>query len=343
MVKDVNDKLTWQTLSITENLSHSNINLITKKGAATEKNYRWKFNVLRTWANDNDQLITELTVDDAISFIHSLINQKMAYGTIKSFFSFLNITNIARSETGLPFSETQAAKHAYTMLGNAIPKELSQPLASLHDILTAIETLPSDTPRTMAGKTACVIMLCLGCRPCEVAVENIIPYTMKWDTVSLSFEALAKEKRSGQKVKKRFTIRRTESTFCPISTYTDYRHYLQTHYDIPLTQNNSLFYCLQRHIQIPTKTTLSNWVKEFIHQDASLTSFTTYDLRSIITSATNTSHDLAAALDLGHWSNAKTFLTHYWVSKDTVTAVDVANIASSMTLRSTTQRIGSDQ
>jgi hypothetical protein len=335
--------MTWKSLAVTENLSPLNVALITKKGAATEKHYKWKFNVLRTWANNNNILITDITIDDAISFINSLITQKMAYGTIKGFFSFLNITNIGRRETGVPFSETQAARHAYTMLGNAIPRELSQPLASLHDILTAIQTLPTDTPRKVAGKAVTIIMLCLGCRPCEVAVENIIPYTVIWDDTSLSFEALAKEKRSGQKVKKRFTIQRTDSTCCPITAYTSYRTYLQTQYDIPLSHNDSLFYCLQRQSQIPTKTTISNWVKEFIHQDTSLASFTTYDLRSIITSATNTSHDLAAALDLGHWSNAKTFLTYYWVRKDTVTAVDVVNIASSMTLRSTTQRIGSDQ
>jgi hypothetical protein len=343
MVKNLNDALTWKTLSITENLSTANVALITKKGTATEKHYRWKFNVLRTWATNNNRILTELTIDDAISFLNHLITQNMAYGTIKGFFSFLNITNIGRSETGLPFSETQAAKHAYTMLGNAIPKELSQPLASLHDILTAIDTLPSDTPRTIAGKAATIIMLCLGCRPCEVAVENIIPRTIKWDTTSLSFDALAKEKRSGQRVKKRFTIQRTDSAYCPITAYATYREFLQHQYDIPLTRNDSLFYCLQRQHQIPSKTTISNWVREFIHQDPSLSSFTTYDLRSIITSATNTSHDLTAALDLGHWNNAKTFLTHYWVRKDTVTAVDVDNIASSMTLRSTTQRIGSNQ
>jgi hypothetical protein len=343
MVTDINNQMTWQTLSVSENLSPTNVALITKKRMTTEKNYRWKFNVLRTWANKNHRILTDLTINDAISFINSLITQKMAYGTIKSFFSFLNVTNVGRTETGVPFSETQAAKHAYTMLGNAIPKELSQPLASLHDILNAIQTLPTNTPRTVAGKAVTTIMLCLGCRPCEVSIENIIPNSMLWDATSLSFDALAKEKRSGQRVKKRFTIKRTDSTYCPIAAYAEYRNYLFEQYDVPLTQNEGLFFCLQRQLQIPTKTTISNWVKEFIHQDPSLTSFATYDLRSIITSATNSSHDLTAALDLGHWSNAKTFLTYYWVRKDTVTAVDVANIASSMTLRSTSQRIGSDQ
>jgi hypothetical protein len=229
-------------LSVSENLSPTNVALITKKRTTTEKNYRWKFNVLRTWANKNYLILTDLTINDAISFINSLITQKMAYGTIKSFFSFLNVTNVGRKETGVPFSETQAAKHAYTMLGNAIPKELSQPLASLHDILTAIQTPPTNTPRTVAGKAVTTIMLCLGCRPCEVSIENIIPHSLLWDSTSLSFEALAKEKRSGQRVKKRFTIKRTDSSCCPIIAYAEYRNYLFKQYDVPLTQNEGLFF-----------------------------------------------------------------------------------------------------